>query len=109
MFTLHELIGKTFDEIKELFHEYNQNHDEKIHFVISKINNNVKFVKHIHSKYIYYIHIQINDEEISSKFNDILLYPYENERRHHSATYFSEVIKNPENMKKCIVSSIYQK
>ena len=83
--------------------------NEQIHIVISKLNNHMKFVKHVRSRYIYYVYLETNDTEIMCAFNEILKLPYEGDRRHSVANYIAKLFQDPENKKKFTIVHIYQK
>jgi hypothetical protein len=109
MFTLNDFLGKNYYETMIILQEYNHSNEKKIHIAISKINNNVKFVKHIHSKFIFYIYLECNDIDISNKFAEILNEIYESDQRHNTTKYFQKLMEDPETGKKFTISHIYQK
>ncbi len=111
MFDANHLLHINYYDAMLKVNEYNDiNLDkEQIHIVISKINDHLKFVKHIRSRYIYYVYLETKDDEIVNRLNEISKIPYEGDRRHHTANHMIKLFENPENKKKFIIAHIYQK
>ncbi len=109
MLTFHDFLGKNYYDAMIILKEYNHLNNENIQFVIVKINNNVKFIKHVHIKSIFYINLECDDMDISNTLNEILNKPYENDRRHETRKYIQNLLQDHENCKKFMISHIYQK
>ncbi len=109
MLTFHDFLGKNYYDAMIILKEYNHLNNENIQFVIVKINNNVKFIKHVHIKSIFYINLECDDMDISNRLNEILNKPYENDRRHETRKYIQNLLQDHENCKKFMISHIYQK
>ncbi len=109
MLTFHDFLGKNYYDAMIILKEYNHLNNENIQFVIVKINNNVKFIKHVHIKSIFYINLECDDMDISNTLNEILNKPYESDRRHETRKYIQNLLQDPENCKKFMISHIYQK
>lgn len=99
-----------------MFHiqEYNRLMEEdgspnkKVSLIISQVNENKKFIKHVSIKSFFYIHLYTHNPEMSRRLNRILQCPYEGDRRHETAKYLEEVMRDPENTKEFIITHIYQ-
>ena len=71
MLMFHDFLGKNYYDAMIILKEYNHLNNENIQFVIVKINNNVKFIKHVHIKSIFYINLECDDMDISNTLNEI--------------------------------------
>jgi hypothetical protein len=106
MLKINELLNKSYyDFINEIKNDNNRN----IKIIIAKINANLKFVKYVYSNDYYYIYLDTKDEEICNQLKEILKLPHENDRRHTTNHYLSQMILQEDFMKKVHVSHIFQK
>ncbi len=106
---LNNFLNKSYYELLNEVNHYNKNNNRNIQIIIVKLNNNLKFVKYIHSTNFYYIYLETKDEEICKQLQEILKLPYEGDQRHTTYQYISHITENEEYMKKLYVSKIFQK
>ncbi len=109
MLPINTLINKSYYNVMIEINNYNKINMTNIHMIVSKINDNYKFVNYIHSKNFYYIYLHTNDIVISNQLKEILDLYDENNECNETKIYFMNLISDIENCKKLNVIHIFQK
>ncbi len=110
MLYINDYTNKSYYDLMISINEYNKSVEDKdkIYIIISKINNNDKFIKYIALKNYYYIYLETTDENICCELNNILTLPYKGEQRHSTQKYLLSIISNHDFCKKMTITKIFQ-